>query len=84
MKKIVTIALLSVSSAAAFAAPTKTSKPVPMTETAMAAVRGQGTLYVMQWMQLHHTRPYQYVPISMTPIDGPDQYQYHGGPLDNT
>lgn len=50
MKRSLIIAgLLALCSVAAFAAPVKTSKAVPLNETQMEAVKGQALLYVYYW-----------------------------------
>lgn len=84
MKRIVAIGLFTAASAIAFAVPTKISVAAALPASIVKVSSTQGVLTVYRWVQLHHTRPFQYIPISVTPIDGPDQNQYIGGPLNNT
>ena len=80
MKKTLIIAsLLAICSVAATAASVKTSKAVPLNDTQMESVKGQGLVYVYVWCGTG----YQLVGTSVTPCG--DNYAFHnyynGGPL---
>ena len=86
MKKLLIIAgLVAVSSVAAVAASVKTSKAVPLSETQMASVKGQGTVIAYVWFGTSYVAqspvftscydPYTHIVYSGGPLNG-YQYQY--------
>ena len=83
MKKIlIIVGLLAISSVAAFAAPVKTSKAIPLSDTQMESVKGQAYLYVYIW------NGSSYITYIGGQYIGPNNYEYQivysGGPQSGT
>jgi len=77
---------MAVCSVAAYGAPVKTSKPVPLRDTEMASVKGQSDLYVFVWNQ-QGSGPF-YTAMVWAQYLGYQGYAYQlvysGGPLAGT
>lgn len=81
MKKLMIIAgLLSLSMAAVFATPAKTSKPAALSDTAMEAVKGKGTMVVYVWTNQNGYESYVLSNTYDTGPGGPDGVILIGGP----
>ena len=79
MKKIMIVAgLLALSSVAATAASVKTSKAVPLNDTQMASVKGQGYLYVYYWNGFSYVTVYAGLDLGNTSYYA--QIVHSGGP----